>query len=74
MKRAVKTPSRPATYGTATRLARTGYGLGGHPHGWSFGAIQDELGVWSGRCSATPPPAVASWWMPRAGRWGTASA
>jgi predicted DNA-binding transcriptional regulator YafY len=45
MKRAVKTPSRPPTYGTATRLARIVYGLLGRPYGWSFDAIQDELGI-----------------------------
>src|SRR5439155_13937046 len=45
MRRAVKTPSRPATYGTATRLARIVYGLLGRPYGWSFDAIQDELAV-----------------------------
>src|SRR5947208_12094915 len=45
MKRAVKTPSRPATYGTATRLARIVYGLLGRPYGWSFDAIQDELRI-----------------------------
>ena len=45
MRRAVKTPSRPATYGTATRLARIVYGLLGRPYGWSFDAIQDELRI-----------------------------
>ena len=45
MKRTVKTPSRPATYGTATRLARIVYGLMGRPHGWSFEAIQEELAI-----------------------------
>src|SRR5438876_11070411 len=45
MKRLVKTPSRPATYGTATRLARIVYGLVGRPYGWSFEAIQEELSI-----------------------------
>ena len=37
--------SRPPTYGTATRLARIVHGLFSRPHGWSFGAVQDELGI-----------------------------
>lgn len=37
--------SRPATYGTATRLARILYGLFSRPHGWSFAAVQDELSI-----------------------------
>ena len=37
--------SRPATYNTATRLARVVYGLIGRPYGWSFAAVQDELGI-----------------------------
>src|SRR5258705_6988791 len=45
LKRAVKTRSRPPTYGTATRLARIVHGLVGRPHGWSFEAIQEELGI-----------------------------
>jgi predicted DNA-binding transcriptional regulator YafY len=45
MRRRAKTPSRPPTYGTATRLARIVYGLVGRPHGWSFQAIQDELSI-----------------------------
>ena len=37
--------SRPATYHTATRLARIVYGLIGRPYGWSLTAIQNELGI-----------------------------
>ncbi|MCW5893925.1 MAG: WYL domain-containing protein [bacterium] len=37
--------SRPATYTSATRMARVLYGLLSRPHGWSFAAIQDELGI-----------------------------
>ncbi|HZP41984.1 MAG TPA: WYL domain-containing protein [Candidatus Binatia bacterium] len=37
--------SRPATYRTATRLARIVHGLLSRPHGWSFAAIQDELAI-----------------------------
>src|SRR5882724_1420904 len=45
MRRRVKPRSRPATYGTATRLARIVHGLLGRPYGWSFDAIQDELAI-----------------------------
>ncbi len=45
MKRRVKPASRPATYHTATRLARIVHGLVGRPYGWSFDAIQTELGI-----------------------------
>lgn len=45
MKRRMKIPSRPATYHTATRLARIVHGLVGRPYGWSFDAIQTELGI-----------------------------
>ena len=37
--------SRRPTYRTATRLARLVHELPAHPHGWSFGAIQDALGI-----------------------------
>jgi proteasome accessory factor B len=37
--------SRPATYAAATRVARVLYGLLSRRHGWSFAAIQDELGI-----------------------------
>lgn len=37
--------SRKPTYGTATRLARIIHGLHHRPHGWTFDAIQDELGI-----------------------------
>lgn len=37
--------SRPATYRTATRLARIVHGLLSRPHGWSFDAIEDELAI-----------------------------
>ncbi len=36
---------RSPTYGAATRLARIVLGLVARPHGWSFAAIQDELGI-----------------------------
>jgi len=39
------TPSRKPTYGTATRLARIIYGLLSRPYGWSFDAIQDDIGI-----------------------------
>lgn len=39
------TPSRKPTYGTATRLARIIYGLLSRPYGWSFEAIQQEIGI-----------------------------
>ena len=42
--RAVTTTRRP-TYGAATRLARLVHGLLDRPYGWSFDAIQDELGI-----------------------------
>jgi predicted DNA-binding transcriptional regulator YafY len=38
-------PRRKPTYGTATRLARIILGLLERPYGWSFEAIQDELGI-----------------------------
>jgi predicted DNA-binding transcriptional regulator YafY len=44
-KRRMQRRSRPATYGTATRLARIVYGLLGRPYGWSFEAIQEELSI-----------------------------
>ena len=37
--------SRPATYGTGTRLSPIVYGLVGRPHGWGFEAIQEELDI-----------------------------
>src|SRR5262245_59630888 len=43
--RRMKPRSRPATYGTGIRLARILYGLVGRPHGWSFAAIQEEMGI-----------------------------
>lgn len=36
---------RRPTYGAATRLARIVHGLIDRPYGWSFEAIQDELGI-----------------------------
>jgi predicted DNA-binding transcriptional regulator YafY len=45
MTSAMPTPSRPATYHTATRLARIVYGLIGRPYGWSLTAIQAELAI-----------------------------
>jgi hypothetical protein len=36
---------RKPTYGTATRLGRIVLGVVERPHGWSFGAIQDEPGI-----------------------------
>mgnify|MGYP001620009788 CR=1 FL=1 len=45
MKGRVTPRSRPATYHTATRLARIVYGLVGRPYGWSLTAIQTELGI-----------------------------
>ncbi len=45
MKPRVKSRSRPATYLAATRVARLVFGLVGRPHGWSFAAIQEELGI-----------------------------
>lgn len=36
---------RRPTYGTATRLARIVHGLSARPLGWSFEAIQDEVGI-----------------------------
>jgi predicted DNA-binding transcriptional regulator YafY len=44
-KRAVKSRSRPATYGTAIRVARILWGLINRPYGWSLEAIQNELRV-----------------------------
>jgi len=41
----MRSRSRPATYNTATRLARILYGLTKRPHGWSFEAIQNELRI-----------------------------
>lgn len=37
--------SRPATYGTATRLARILFGLLSRPYGWALDAIQDEFRI-----------------------------
>ena len=45
MTKRVHPRSRPATYGTAIRVARIVYELGQRPHGWSFQAIQDELRI-----------------------------
>jgi predicted DNA-binding transcriptional regulator YafY len=45
MTKRVTKPSRPATYHTATRVARIVLGLSQRPHGWSFQAIQEELRV-----------------------------
>ena len=45
MTKRVTRPSRPATYYTATRLARLILGLRQRPNGWSFQAIQDELRI-----------------------------
>jgi predicted DNA-binding transcriptional regulator YafY len=36
---------RKPTYGAATRLARLVYELASRPHGWSFEAIADEIGI-----------------------------
>jgi len=41
----MRRPSRPATYRTATRLARIVHGLAARPHGWPFQAIQEELDI-----------------------------
>ncbi len=38
-------PARKPSYGSATRLARLVLGLAQRPYGWSFDAIQDELGI-----------------------------
>ena len=40
-----KARSRPATYGTAMRLARIALGLVSRPYGWSFEGIQTELRI-----------------------------
>lgn len=41
-----RTPrSRPATYGTAIRVARILWGVMARPYGWSLEAIQHDLGV-----------------------------
>ncbi|HEV7731135.1 MAG TPA: WYL domain-containing protein [Candidatus Binatia bacterium] len=45
LKRAGAARSRPATYHTAMRVARIVHGLMSRPFGWSFAAIQDELGI-----------------------------
>lgn len=37
--------SRPATYGTAMRVARIVHGLLSRPYGWPLPAIQDELRI-----------------------------
>lgn len=37
--------SRPATYGTAGRVARIVWGLVSRPYGWSFEAIENELRI-----------------------------
>jgi predicted DNA-binding transcriptional regulator YafY len=37
--------ARKPTYGAATRLARLLLGLQGRAHGWSFAAVQEELGI-----------------------------
>ena len=38
-------PSRPPTYGTATRLARIVYGLLSRPYGWALAEVQNELRI-----------------------------
>jgi proteasome accessory factor B len=38
-------PARKPTYGAAARLARLLYGLLSRPRGWSFDAIEAELGI-----------------------------
>lgn len=43
--RRTKTRSRPATYGTAIRVARILWGLLSRPYGWSLDAIGRHLGV-----------------------------
>jgi len=40
-----RTASRKPTYGAANRLARIVFGVLTRPHGWSFDAIVDELGI-----------------------------
>lgn len=40
-----KPAARPATYGGALRMSRLLHGLHQRPHGWSFDAICDELGI-----------------------------
>lgn len=37
--------SRPATYGSGARVARLVLGLTERPRGWSYGDIQEELGI-----------------------------
>jgi proteasome accessory factor B len=37
--------ARKPTYGAATRLARLVLGLQARPHGWSFTAVQEALGI-----------------------------
>jgi proteasome accessory factor B len=44
-KRQRRTPARKPTYGAAARLARLLYGLLSRPRGWSFAAVQNELGI-----------------------------
>ena len=39
------TTRRRPTYGAATRLARLLFELLSRPYGWSFEAIQDQLGI-----------------------------
>jgi predicted DNA-binding transcriptional regulator YafY len=41
----MKAQARRPTYGAATRLARIVDGLRTRPYGWSFSAIEDELGI-----------------------------
>jgi predicted DNA-binding transcriptional regulator YafY len=45
MAKRVRATARRPTYGAATRLARLLLGLQGRAHGWSFAAVQEELGI-----------------------------
>jgi len=44
-RRQSKKKARPATYGGAMRMVRLLHGLHARPYGWSFDAIERELGV-----------------------------
>src|SRR5262245_65966118 len=40
-----RAPARKPTYGAAARMTRLLYGLSSRPRGWSFNAIEAELGI-----------------------------
>src|SRR4029450_5611575 len=40
-----RAPARKPTYGAAARMGRLLYGLSSRPRGWSFNAIEAELGI-----------------------------